>query len=114
MKIIPAILASLSCVLLSMASFAGDNASLIPNGDFETATNGKPDGWNLGAGATWEADGDNHFLRLKTPQAGEQVLVFRAVAIAPDVKALELKYRVRYEGIKRGKSSWFDGRIMMN
>jgi hypothetical protein len=88
--------------------------SLISNGDFETAQDEKPAGWKLGAGATWEKEGENHFLRLKTPEPNQEVMVFRAVPLEPDVKALELKFKVRYEGIQRGKQTWFDGRIIMN
>jgi hypothetical protein len=88
--------------------------ALLSNGDFETARDDKPTGWKLGAGATWEKEGENHFLRLKTPEPDREVMVFRAVPIEPDVKALQLKFKVRYEGIQRGKQAWFDGRIIMN
>ena len=89
--------------------------ALIANGDFESSKDGgKPDDWSLGADATWEKEGDNHFLRLKSPRPGANVMVYRAVALKPDVKALELSYKVRYEGIKKGKQAWFDGRIIMN
>lgn len=103
-------------VFTRAASQTQPSPSLIKNGDFETATDAdQPDGWKLGAGMTREKDADgNHFLRLKSPAAGEQVLLYRSVALPADVRALELKYRVRYEGILRGKESWFDGRIMMD
>jgi endoglucanase len=93
---------------------AGENRSLISNSDFESVKDGQPADWSLKGGASWEKEGDNHFLRLKISQPGEQVLVFRAVRIEPDVKALELMFKVRYEEIKRGKKPWFDGRIIMN
>jgi hypothetical protein len=103
------------CAFVTPSSRAADQPpSLLSNGDFESTKDDKPTDWNLGKGVTWEKEADNHFLRLKTPQPGEQVMVFRAVAIKPDVAALELSYKVRYEGIQRGKESWFDGRIMMN
>ncbi|HEX8911722.1 MAG TPA: glycoside hydrolase family 5 protein [Humisphaera sp.] len=90
-------------------------ASLIPNGDFQTlAADGQPLGWPLKSGASIEKDGDNRFLRLKVVTPGEQVLVYKRVDLKPEVKALELKYRVRHEGIARGEKQWFDGRIMMN
>ena len=89
--------------------------SLIANGNFESSKDGaKPDEWSLGVDATWEKEGDNHFLRLKSPRPGANVLVYRAIMLKPEVKALELSYKVRYEGIKRGKQTWFDGRIIMN
>lgn len=89
--------------------------SLIANGDFEAPKEGeKPEGWSLPVGVTWEKEGDNRFMRLTSPKPGANVLVFRAVPLTPETKALELKYKVRYEGIKRGKETWFDGRIMMD
>jgi hypothetical protein len=103
------------CILFPDPSYAAqENHSLISNGDFETARDDKPADWGLGKGVTWEKEGDNHFLRLKTPEPGEQVMVFRSVPLAPDIKALELKFKARYEDIQRGKQSWFDGRIIMN
>jgi hypothetical protein len=100
-------------VILSIATSATAASSLISNGDFEAAGD-QPKDWALKAGATLEKDGENHFLRLKVQQPGEQVLVYKRVDLKPDVKALELKYRARWEGIERGKQQWFDGRIMMN
>ncbi|MEI6232214.1 MAG: cellulase family glycosylhydrolase [Planctomycetota bacterium] len=90
-------------------------SELIANGSFESATEaGKPDGWKLPANISWESDGANHFVRLKSPQPGANVLLFRSITITPQIQALELSYKVRYVGIKRGKEKWFDGRIMLN
>src|SRR3981081_4487565 len=103
----------LSMILINARVLALD--SLIANGDFESPKEGeKPDGWSLPAGVTWEKDGDNRFMRLESPQAGANVMVYRAVSITPDIKAFEFKYKGRFENIKRGKESWFDGRIIMN
>src|SRR5689334_559364 len=88
--------------------------SVLSNGDFETAAVDAPKDWTLKSGASWEKDGENHFLRLKVQKPEEQVMVYRRVDLKPDVKALELKYRARWENVVRGKQSWFDGRIMMN
>ena len=104
-------------VLFSMQAAPAPSAvqPLVANGDFEASKDGlKPDGWGLPDGATWEKEGDNHFLRLKSPKPGATVMVYRAVPLTPGIKALELGFRVRYEGIKRGKESWFDARIMAN
>jgi endoglucanase len=113
MKLCLSLLFLVACVTFVPASRAADE-SLLSNGDFEAGKSEGPADWGLGKGATWEKDGDNHFLRLTVSQPDETVLVFRAVTLKPEVKALELKYKVRYEGIQRGKESWFDGRIMMN
>lgn len=95
-------------------SAADATPSLIGNGDFETSKQDKPDGWALGEGATWELEGENHFLRLKVLEPEKQVMVHRLISIPRDMHALRLTYKVRYEGIQRGKQTWFDGRIMMN
>ena len=93
---------------------AETSSNLIANGDFEKSAAGQPEGWALKAGAALVDDSGNHFLRLKTQTPGEQVLVYKRVDLKSDVKSLELKYRVRYEGIARGEKQWFDGRIMMS
>jgi endoglucanase len=107
----------LAATLLGEVSGSAQGAapSLIANGDFESSKDGgRPDDWSLDADATWDKEGDNHFLRLKSPRPGANVMVYRLVVLKPDVKALELSYKVRYESIKKGKQSWFDGRIIMN
>ena len=104
----------LSCRLIA-APAPVPTDSLLGNGDFERSTDGmKPDEWPIGSGAKWEREGDNHFLRLTSPSPGANVMVYRAVPIPAEVKALEFSFKVRYNGIKRGKQAWFDGRVMMN
>lgn len=111
----------LLAMLIAMLCFAPLHAqdaeapkSLIPNGDFETLEDGKPKGWGLKGGATLGEENGNHFLRLKSANAGETVMVYRLIKVSEGTKALELKFKVRYEGIKVGKQNYFDGRIMMN
>lgn len=98
------------------ANAADEAASLLPNGGFEQSANpSAPDGWGkLPAGATWEQEEGNHFLRLKTQEPGKTVMLYRAVQLPAGAKAVELSYRVRYADVKPGKEAWFDGRIMMN
>lgn len=112
------LLRRLLIVLLAL-SFLGAYACaadkpLIGNGDFESLEDGKPKGWGLKEGATLEEEDGNHFMRLTTTEPDKVVMVYRLVFLPPDVKALELKYKVRYENIKVGKENYFDGRIMMN
>src|SRR5665213_254808 len=96
-----AIVMSVVCILCSSVCYGAEGTrSLLSNGDFETAHDDKPAGWGLGAGATWEKEGANHFLRLKVSEPGRQVMVFRSVALEPEVKALELKFKTRYEDIQ--------------
>ena len=106
---------SLGLLLLAVVyrSHAQTNLSLLANGDFESGAV-KPSGWPMPAGATWEKEDGNHFLRLHAEEPGKTVLVYLAVPIKSEYKALELSYRVRSEDIKREKQLWFDGRIMMN
>src|SRR5438128_1745815 len=42
---------------------------------------GKVSGWAVGKGATIEAEGENHFLRLKVGTAGEAVMVAAEEAV---------------------------------
>lgn len=105
----------LAAALAAASSSLAQTASLITNGDFETATDtGFPARWPVNEDITWEQEGTNHFLRLKSPQPGANVTVYRAIALKPDMKALELSYKARHESIKRGQKAWFDGRIIMN
>jgi hypothetical protein len=41
-------------------------------------------------------------------------MAYRSVELKPDVKALQLSFKVRYENIQRGAKSWYDGRIILN
>src|SRR5689334_505453 len=109
-RLIPIVLLAAAISGTPLAS-AQTSASLIANGDFESEKDGA---WAFGADATRETEGGNHFLRLKSPHPGANVMVYRAVALPTEVKALELRYKVRYQGITKGKQAWFDGRIIMN
>ena len=113
----PQTLARLLVAILTAAAggaAANSNDSLFHNGDLESGSDGKPADWGLVDGATWEKEGGNHFLRLLSPGPGAMVMVYRAVELGADTKALRLQYKVRYENIIPGKESWFDGRIMLN
>ncbi|WP_395749131.1 glycoside hydrolase family 5 protein [Prosthecobacter sp.] len=101
----------LATPLLAFAASGG----LLPNGDFEAGNDaGFPASWPANEHITWQQEGGNHFLRLQSPKPGANVTAFRFVTLSPDVKALELSYKVRYDGIKRGRKAWFDGRIILN
>lgn len=114
--------AALLCVpLMAIAVFAQAPAvptpSLVPNGDFETnaGDDNWPDKWgHLKVGGSYENENGNHFLRLTSPEAGKMVLLYQPINIPEGTKALDLKWRQRVTGLKRGKNSWFDARIMMN
>ncbi len=101
---VPILLATLAGVLP-----AGDAVPLISNGDFETGE-GKPAGWGLPAGATWENESGNHFIRYTAN--GKMVMSYREISVQGK-KALQLTFKERHNGIKAGAQPWFDGRIMM-
>jgi len=89
--------------------------SLLSNSDFSAATKDPawPDDWSHPQGATWETEGDLHFLRLQSEKPGQSILVYRQMVLpSPPPAALEFRLRVRYSNIKPGEKKWFDGRIM--
>jgi len=89
--------------------------SLIPNGDLEsTAHNGTwPANWGSPArNISWQAEDDNHFLRLKSAEPGKIVMLYSTFDIPPDTAALELTWRQRISGLQRGEMPWFDARFM--
>jgi len=104
------------CILLSGAIQAADDApSLLANGTFEIESKGVgwPDGWSHPDGSTWEKEGDTRFIRLRSSKPGDTVLVYRLLNLpSPPPPALEIRLRVRYTDIRRGKNAWFDGRVM--
>jgi endoglucanase len=88
--------------------------SLVPNGDFESAKKpGWPDHWGHPKGATWEVNGDNHYLRLTSTKPGEMISLYQPIDLPAEVQALELSWKQRVTGLKTGKLPWFDARIML-
>lgn len=112
-------LACLAIATVSSASmnkvFAAD--SLVPNGTFEVDADNDhwPDGWGkLKEGASWEKEGDNHFLRLSSPAPEKMILLYQPVNIPADAKALQMSWKQRVSDLKVGKQAWFDARIMLD
>jgi hypothetical protein len=107
--------------LLAGSSAAGVGAAeypreLLENGDFETASGVPrwPQGWPRTAGATWQRQGRNHFLRLEVGEPGQAVSLSKAVPLALDWGKVRVSCRVRYQDIVPGKEGWHDGRIAMS
>jgi len=93
------------------------NGSLIPNGDFESAkkTGTSPDGWGtLKGNVSWQAEGDNHFVRLQATEPDKMVMLYRTIDIPAGTKALKLSWRWRVTDLKVGKMPWFDARMLIN
>jgi endoglucanase len=85
------------------ANVLATHGSLIPGGDFEAAAGKKN---------VVEEEG-NHFLRLQTTEPGKMVMDYRTIDVPADVKALELTWKHRVTGLKKGEKPWFDARILM-
>lgn len=91
--------------------------SLLTNGNFETDSkgNGFADGWGSAKeGLSWQEDEGNHYLRMVSQTPGQMVMVYRTFDIPAGTQALEMTWRQRVTGLKRGKNSWFDARIMID
>ena len=99
------------------AGVTAKHGSLITNGNFETDVKNAddwPDDWGrLKEGGSWESEGDNHFLRMKSATPGSTVMAYRTFDIPAGTQALEFSWRQRVTGLKKGTSPWFDARIMM-
>ncbi len=105
----------LAMLLLALPVQAADRM-LLPNGDLETDAdrNGWPDQWpTLKEGAAYLEEDGNHFIRLTATEPNKLILLYVLVPLPAGVSALELTWRQRVSGFKRGKEAWHDARIMM-
>ncbi|QDV66387.1 Endoglucanase A precursor [Rosistilla carotiformis] len=110
------ILFAFVALLYGNSAVVADNPqSLISNGNFESDsdTNRWPDGWPRVDDGTWVEEAGNRFLRLRSPEAGKMVMLYREIAIPEGVEAIEFSWRQRITGLKVGKNSWFDARVLL-
>ena len=110
------LLSLFAALIPSPCLLAEPGAELVPNGNFETDVdqNQWPDGWaKIEPGGSWEKAEDGHFLRLTSTEPGAMVMLYQEIAIPEGVEAIELSWKQRVTGLKRGKQSWFDARILM-
>lgn len=116
-RLLSNILFALSIILiLSTSATADDSVELAPNGTFEApnADASWPADWGgVKTGGTWEEEEGNRFVRLKSPQPGEMVMLYQEIKLPTNVGALKLKWKQRVSDLKKGKNSWFDARIML-
>lgn len=101
--------------LLHAYSATGDDV-VLKNGDLEQVAEGEswPAHWGRQVeGMSWEKESGGHYLRMHSQKPGQMILLYREVAVPPSVRALELTWRWRCTGLKRGKQSWFDARLML-
>lgn len=110
----------LSCLALAALSAGAiaraDDDSILKNGDFQSVTGERADGWPAPKGdmITYPQEGDNRFMRLKMVEPGKMVMAYRQFDLKPDDKTFTLTFKVRYENIKVGEKPYFDGRIVVN
>lgn len=102
------------CLAPSGLLKADDN--IAKNGDLQKAKDGTewPEGWGKPkSGGTWDKEGDNRYISLKSSAPGEMVMLYQEFAIPTGTEALELSWKQRVTGLKKGTSPWFDARIML-
>ncbi len=102
--------------LLTHVAKSTEPESLAPNGSFEVDRDGDqwPDGWGkLKSGGEWLSENDNHFIRLRSNEPGEMVMLYQELPVPKGVEAIEFSWNQRVSGLKVGKQSWFDARIML-
>jgi endoglucanase len=111
----PALFALILAPLLAQDAPTAPPASLIANSNMETDADADnwPDGWPSHKSASWGIEEANHFIRLAATEPGQTIMLYREIRIPEGVSALELKWRQRVTGLKRGKQKWFDARIML-
>ena len=95
---------------------AAPDAVLASNGDFETDSDADqwPDGWaRVNPGGFRLEENGNHFLRLQSTEPGATIMLYQELRIPDGVEAVEFSWKQRVTGLRVGKQSWFDARIMM-
>jgi endoglucanase len=89
---------------------------IVPNGDFQKGAEGAdwPENWGKPkAGGTWGKEDSNRFLSLKSETPGAMVMLYQEFKIPEGTEAVELSWKQRVTGLKKGTSPWFDARIML-
>lgn len=85
------------------AQVLAQQGTLLPGGDFEKMAGKKN---------VVEEEG-NHFIRLQSAEPGRMTLDYREIDIPAGVQALEMTWKHRLTGLKKGEKPWYDARIMM-
>lgn len=106
--------------LLPLLAVAQDDLGqeLVTNGDFELDAdrNGLPDGFGGDTRTTKLVEDDgNHFVRITVPGPDNgSGGISRTLKLDPDWFKLRLSVKVRYQDIKQGTESWYNGRLAMS
>lgn len=92
------------------------DAPLLKNSNLETDadSDGWPEHWSkLKENGSWEVEGGNHFIRMKTTVPDKLVMLLRIIDVPAGTKALEIGWRWRVTHLKPGKLPWNDARMML-
>jgi hypothetical protein len=98
------------------AGGGSEETALIANGGLEADTNADhwPDHWpRPKEGGSWEEENGNHFIRLASTQPNSMIMLYHEISIPVGLKALELTWKQRVTGLKKGIKPWFDARILL-
>lgn len=108
---------SLAALFLAANAAFADGRPLLKNADLEAAKDGAtPDHWGLKAPAQYLEEGGNHFIRLSVGEPGKMVMLYREIGLPKETPyaSMDLTFKARVTGLKRGAESWFDARIMFD
>jgi hypothetical protein len=89
-------------------------ASLISNGNFELAKEGKPADWSMHERAAYLEEDSNHFVRQTAGGPDKMVMLYNSIPLPKGAEAFRLAFRVRWEGVKVGKENWHDARVIID
>ena len=99
-------------ILPLQAQDAATAKSLIGNSSMEAGSDW-PSGWPRHNNASWQTEEGNRFIRLSATEPGKMIMLYSEIGVPKGVEALELSWRQRVTGLKRGKQAWFDARVML-
>lgn len=110
------LLAILALAFSALAPAFAATGSLLPDGTFEqvSPSTQQPVGWPKAPFASWPLEDGNRFLRLQSTEPNKMQSLHLEVPVPPDVRALELSFRVRVTGLKKGLKPWNDARIIID
>lgn len=94
---------------------ADSSANIIRNGNFEEPnSNGSwPEHWGKPkSGGSWEQEDGKRFVRLRSSQPGEMVMLYSRHPLPKNIEALELSWDWRINNLQRGEAPWFDARFI--
>ena len=104
----------LACLVVAGLNYCMQAASLISNGNFEQAKDGKPADWSMHEHAAYLEEDNNHFVRQTAGGPDKMVMVYKSIPLPKGAEAFRLAFRVRWDGVKVGKEKWHDARVIID